>query len=65
MTDPNKTLLYTTEIPIRYGDMDSNQHVNNTRYYQYLEDARIEWLDGLGAPRREVGQGLVLSLIHI
>ena len=60
MTDPNKTLLYTTEIPIRYGDMDSNQHVNNTRYYQYLEDARIEWLDGLGAPRREVGQGLVL-----
>ena len=34
MTDPNKTLLYTTEIPIRYGDMDSNQHVNNTRYYQ-------------------------------
>ena len=60
MTDTTGPLLYTTEIPIRYGDMDSNQHVNNTRYYQYLEDARIEWLDGLNAPRREVGQGLVL-----
>lgn len=40
--------------------MDTNQHVNNTRYYQYLEEARIEWLDGIGAQRRQIGQGLVL-----
>lgn len=40
--------------------MDTNQHVNNTRYYQYLEEARIGWLDGIGAQRRQVGQGLVL-----
>ena len=60
MTDTKGPLIYTTELPIRYGDMDSNQHVNNTRYYQYLEEARIEWLDGLGAHRRQVGQGLVL-----
>ena len=42
MTDTKGPLIYTTELPIRYGDMDSNQHVNNTRYYQYLEEARIE-----------------------
>lgn len=40
--------------------MDTHQHVNNTRYYQYLEEARIEWLDGIGTQRRQVGQGLVL-----
>jgi len=60
MTENNKPLLYTCDLPVRYGDMDSNQHVNNTRYYQYLEEARILWLDGLGAQRREIGQGLVL-----
>ena len=60
MTESNKPMLYRCELPVRYGDMDSNQHVNNTRYYQYLEEARILWLDGLGAHRREVGQGLVL-----
>lgn len=55
-----KKLLHVAEIPVRWGDMDTNQHVNNTRYYQYLEEARIEWLDGLGAQRRQIGQGLVL-----
>lgn len=55
-----KTPLYVARIPVRWGDMDTNQHVNNTRYYQYLEEARIEWLDGIGAQRRQVGQGLVL-----
>lgn len=55
-----KPPLYVSNIPVRWGDMDTNQHVNNTRYYQYLEEARIEWLDGIGAQRRQVGQGLVL-----
>lgn len=56
----DKKLLHVAEIPVRWGDMDTNQHVNNTRYYQYLEEARIDWLDGIGAQRRQVGQGLVL-----
>ncbi|HDZ57373.1 MAG TPA: acyl-CoA thioesterase [Pseudomonas xinjiangensis] len=60
MIQSEKQPLYVAEIPVRWGDMDTNQHVNNTRYYQYLEEARIAWLDGLGAQRRQVGQGLVL-----
>lgn len=60
MSANEKKLLYVCELPVRWGDMDMNQHVNNTRYYQYLEEARIEWLDGLGAHRRQVGHGLVL-----
>ena len=36
--------VYTTRIPIRWGDMDSMGHVNNTVYFRYMEQARIEWL---------------------
>jgi len=36
--------VYTTRIPIRWGDMDSMGHVNNTVYFRFMEQARIEWL---------------------
>ena len=35
----------TTTIPIRWGDMDAQGHVNNTVYFRYMEQARIEWLE--------------------
>lgn len=35
-------------ITIRWGDMDAMGHVNNVVYFQYLESARIGFLDGLG-----------------
>ncbi|QEL65278.1 acyl-CoA thioester hydrolase [Oryzomicrobium terrae] len=43
-----KKLVLTTEIPIRWGDMDAYQHVNNTIYFRYMEQARVEWLEALG-----------------
>jgi acyl-CoA thioester hydrolase len=36
--------VQTTIIPIRWGDMDAQGHVNNTVYFRYMEQARIEWL---------------------
>ena len=36
--------VQTTTIPIRWGDMDAQGHVNNTVYFRYMEQARIEWL---------------------
>ena len=30
-------------MPIRWGDMDAIGHVNNTVYFRYMEQARIEW----------------------
>ncbi len=35
-------------IPIRWGDMDALGHVNNTVYFRYMEQGRIEMLDRLG-----------------
>ena len=39
--------LHTTAIPVRWGDMDRYGHVNNIRYVQYLEEARIAWFASL------------------
>ena len=43
MTGP-RLLVHTSTQPIRWGDMDALGHVNNTVYFRYMEQARIEWL---------------------
>lgn len=45
-----KHLMHTLRMPIRWGDMDAMGHVNNTVYFRYMEQARIEWFVELGAP---------------
>ena len=44
-TRPHPPVLVHTSIqPIRWGDMDALGHVNNTVYFRYMEQARLEWL---------------------
>jgi acyl-CoA thioester hydrolase len=43
MTEPRK-LVQTSHIPIRWGDMDAMAHVNNTVYFRYMEQARLDWI---------------------
>lgn len=47
MNDQAK-LIYTTRIPVRWGDMDAYGHVNNTVYFRYFEQARCEWIEQMG-----------------
>lgn len=47
-TDDGRTLVFEIDIPIRWGDMDAMGHVNNTVYFRYLEEARIQWFDSAG-----------------
>jgi acyl-CoA thioester hydrolase len=35
-------------FPVAWGDMDAFQHVNNTRYFRYFENARIAYFDEAG-----------------
>jgi acyl-CoA thioester hydrolase len=44
--------VHTELMPIRWGDMDAQRHVNNTVYFRYMEQARISFFD-----RYEVGGG--------
>ncbi len=42
-------LLHACTIPVRWGDMDAFQHVNNTVYFRFMEQCRIEWFEAIGA----------------
>ncbi len=35
------------EVPLRWGDLDAQGHVNNARYLDYLQDARADFLYAL------------------
>ena len=45
-----KRLVHRLRMPIRWGDMDAMGHVNNTVYFRYFEQARIDWFMELGTP---------------
>lgn len=36
--------VHTTQIAVRWGDMDAGGHVNNSRFFTYFEEARVKWL---------------------
>lgn len=58
----SRKLLLTTRIPVRWGDMDYYGHVNNTVYFRYFEQARVEWLEGEGytvSPEAEAGAVII------
>lgn len=58
--------VFTCVMPIRWGDMDAMGHVNNTVYFQYLEQARIEWFRSIGQNGKdENGQGPVIINAHM
>ncbi len=40
--------LYVSQQRIRWGDMDAFGHVNNTLYFRFMEQCRIEWLEEHG-----------------
>lgn len=48
---------------VRWGDLDAIGHVNNTVFFQFFEEARIELLDrvGLRAMRVDTGTGPILA----
>ncbi|MBA3904428.1 MAG: thioesterase [Rhodocyclaceae bacterium] len=46
--ETRRKLIHVTQMPIRWGDMDAMGHVNNTIYFRYVEQARIEWMQTLG-----------------
>jgi acyl-CoA thioester hydrolase len=50
MTKPDalpRLHVHTSHQPIRWADMDMLGHVNNTVYFRFMEQARIEWLYAL------------------
>lgn len=46
---------YTTEVEVRFRDLDPMQHVNNALYVTYLEQARARFYEEvIGVPLAEI-----------
>ncbi|MBT2117833.1 acyl-CoA thioesterase [Dyella sp. LX-66] len=42
--------LFTASIGVRWRDLDAFNHVNNSNYLTYLEEARLQWLKHVPGP---------------
>ncbi len=52
--------VFRQPIPVRWGDLDAYGHVNNTVYFRFFEEARIQWLDSLTLTADGEGEGPVI-----
>lgn len=71
MSTDNKTIrladfAHRIDLGVRWGDVDMFGHVNNAKYFTYVESARIEYLESLGAvdgARSDAGGSVILASI--
>lgn len=43
-------LLFVASIGVRWRDLDAFNHVNNSNYLTFLEEARLQWLSHVPGP---------------
>lgn len=55
-------VVHQRTFAIEWGDMDALGHVNNARYFDYFQQARIDWLHDLNL---DMKQSLGPVVIHI
>ncbi len=48
MNDTVKPVLFRMPMELRWRDLDAFNHVNNSSFLTFLEEARIRWFDSLG-----------------
>ena len=59
-------MIYKTEISERSYELDSYNHVNNAVYQEYLEHARMDFLNQIGFKYKEFyDEGYFLFITHV
>ncbi len=53
---------FETTVPLRWGDMDARQHLNNTLYFRLMEEGRIQAFRRLGVNDLSP-EGIILASI--
>lgn len=48
---------YTTEVPVRWSDLDRYGHVNNVKFFDYVQQARIEMTTAVDPTMARAGAG--------
>lgn len=59
-TSTAKKLVGRYRIKVRWSDLDALGHVNNSRFFTFFEQARIEWLEQTGWGGEAVAGGPVV-----
>ncbi|GLR25488.1 acyl-CoA thioesterase [Limnobacter litoralis] len=54
--------IYQTDIALRWGDMDAIGHVNNTVYFRFFEQARVEWMATV--PEARLDPEVYVVIVH-
>ncbi len=68
MTVPAETApvpLARVGIDVRWRDLDAFNHVNNSVFLTYLEEARLHWLAGLDGPWIDAGRAPVIAATQV
>lgn len=65
MSSPRaENLLNICRIPLRWGDMDANGHVNNVLFFRFMEQARVEWLHTID-PKGQREPWISIMVVHV
>ncbi len=52
--------VYEGPTDMRWGDMDAYGHINNVRFFDYFQEARILWLSNVGVKINDPQFGFVV-----
>jgi acyl-CoA thioester hydrolase len=61
------TYHFTYDIPVRYGDLDPQGHLNNARFVTFIEQGRFSYIRALGLWKGESFEdlGLIVADVHV
>lgn len=63
--NPSARPLHRADLAVRWRDLDAFDHVNNSSYLTYLEEARLQWLGTLPGPWMSATAAPVLAASHV
>ena len=64
-TDDTPRALFRFAVTPRWRDLDAFNHVNNSNFLTYLEEARIQWFASLRKPWVTADTAPLLAAVHI
>lgn len=62
---PSFPRLARVSIGIRWRDLDAFNHVNNSTFLTYLEEARLQWLAGIGGTWIDEARAPVIAATQV
>lgn len=63
-SEPQRAIAHVS-IPVRWGDLDAFNHVNNAAFLVYAQEARLVWLAGVEGPWMDATMMPVVAAAHV